>query len=361
MPPGFRPLRILFTHFVDGDNYNAQSLNIREIARRLDPGRFVCTFFFLRNPDPRLVPLPHARLLRIPARLGSLVMVKEALRGHDLLFSPGLDSRFCQLYFQIPKVFRKPTRTIYWIEGGAGKCEEEWVRDVRRRFDRYASQMEYFVGITEAVARASRERYGILAREIIPVGVDTQVFSPVRRPLERKISVLFVGHLIERKKPQLILEAARSFPQAFFRLVGRTRDNFLGILRAQAAANRLGNVEFFEPMPQRALAELMHESDILLHPSQTEGMPKVVLEASATGMPAIIFNTYGAPVVMDGVTGYQVSTTEEMLDRLGRLIESPDRRHRLGEAAAEHAKQFEWEIVARRWEDILTRVAHTSS
>ena len=38
-------IKILFNVFADGDNVNAQSLNAREIALRLSPGRYQSTFF----------------------------------------------------------------------------------------------------------------------------------------------------------------------------------------------------------------------------------------------------------------------------------------------------------------------------
>ncbi len=108
-----------------------------------------------------------------------------------------------------------------------------------------------------------------------------------------------------------------------------------------------------DPMPQNRLAQLMQQSDILLHPSRCEGFPKVVLESAATGLPAIIFKDYEAPAVVDGVTGFQVRTHQEMLARLGQLINEAPRRKRMGEAAAEYAETFRWDRLVKQWEEVF--------
>jgi len=61
-------VRIMFLPSVDAGNVNAQSLNVREIARRLDPERFEITLWYENQPDSRLLQLPAIRLQRLPQR-----------------------------------------------------------------------------------------------------------------------------------------------------------------------------------------------------------------------------------------------------------------------------------------------------
>jgi len=65
----------------------------------------------------------------------------------------------------------------------------------------------------------------------------------------------------------------------------------------------------------------MGESDILLHPSRVEGIPRVILEAGATAMPSIVFDYYQTPSVIDGITGFQVKSFDGMMDHLSLLID----------------------------------------
>ena len=74
-------VRVLFLVGVDTDNTNAQSLNAREIALRLDPERFQSILWFEREPDPRLRDRTAIRLLKLPSRAKTWWIFKEMRLG----------------------------------------------------------------------------------------------------------------------------------------------------------------------------------------------------------------------------------------------------------------------------------------
>ena len=92
--------------------------------------------------------------------------------------------------------------------------------------------------------------------------------------------------------------------------------------------------------PQQGILEIMRASDILLVPSRLEGMPKVTLEAAATGLPSIVFNDYRASPVLQGVTGFQVESVDEMVKFLGGRIADESLRKRMGLEARNHIRKF---------------------
>ncbi len=349
-----KPVRILFNVYADADVYNAQSLNAREIALRLPADRFRSTLFFSSVPDPRLAE--HGiQLVKLPRRLGTLSVVREMLAGHDLIFYIGL-SRASYIYLHLPRLLRGRTRTVLCIEGTSGNLDGVSPQ-VRRSADYVGRHADVRTAISDFVAHDTYECFGIQPDFIVPVGVDTEIFFPTVSRAYSATTVLFVGHLVERKGPQLVLEAASRFPHVRFRLVGSARDSFGENLLRQSANLKLQNVSFDDSVPQAQLAEIMRASDILLLPSRVEGMPKVTLEAAATGMPCIVFDDYQTPSVVDNSTGFQVRTPEEMLQRLELLIEDSALRQEMGRAAVVHARQFNWDRVAERWSEILSAVA----
>jgi glycosyltransferase involved in cell wall biosynthesis len=105
------------------------------------------------------------------------------------------------------------------------------------------------------------------------------------------------------------------------------------------------------------MVEIMRNSDIFLLPSRLEGIPKVTLEASATGLPCIVFRDYETPSVVDGITGFQVATLEDMMRALGKLIEDRSLRQRMGAAAREHMEKFDWNVVSRQWQSAYLEIA----
>jgi len=92
-----------------------------------------------------------------------------------------------------------------------------------------------------------------------------------------------------------------------------------------------------------------------------EGIPKVTLEASATGLPCVVFHDYETPSVVDGKTGFQVRTFEEMVDRLCTLVQDAKLRSEMSAAARVHACSFDWDIVAHIWEQAYLQIAEGSS
>jgi glycosyltransferase involved in cell wall biosynthesis len=350
-----KPIRILFLPAVDADNTNAQSLNTREIVLRLNPERFDCTLNYWTEPDQRLLGRPHIRLLKMPAHGKTWRVLQAQLAGHDIVaymdYSPA-----SYLFLHTPRFLRRRVKAVLHAEAPVAQMvNPSW--QLRFLSQGIIGRCDVYTGITLYVAndisRFAKEPAGF----VLPVGVDCRGFM---FPGERSHSVptvLFAGTLIERKGPQHVIEAAARFPGARFRLVGKARDGYDQVLRRKISEMGLTNVFLDGPRSQQELAGIMRESDIFLLPSRLEGLPKVTLEAAATGLPCIVFRDYETPSVVDGVTGYQVRSLEEMMQRLSELIGNRSLRQSMGDAARQHAQRFDWDIVYRQWEDAYLKIA----
>ncbi len=341
-----RVCRILFNVIADDDNYNAQSLNAREISLRLDPAKFQSSLFFTTKPDPRLLK-PGIRMVKLPPHRKTLKILREMLRAHDFIVYIDL-SPASYLYLHLPRFLRRSTQSVLCIEGSRGNMDG--ASETLRRYANYVRKhADIIVAISEFLAWDLNDAHGLKPNCIIPVGVDTKLFSPLAAQDHATTTILFVGHLIERKGPQLVLEAARSFPEVRFRIIGYARDDFGRNLKRLSHPAKPANVSIEAHVAQVQLAAIMQQSDILLLPSRIEGVPKVTLEAAASGLPSVIFDDYQTPSVVDGVTGFQVKTFTEMVDRLRLLISDRALRLSMSAAAIEHAKRFEWDGIASLW------------
>ena len=347
-------IRVLFLPAVDETSVNAQSLNVREIALRLDTERFRCTLFHELEPDPRLLDRPAIRLQPLPERGKTLRILREMLAGYDLIaymdYSPA-----SYLFLHLPRALRKRTKAVFHAEAPTSQLVNP-SRTLRFLYQGVVSRCDLYTGITEFVAQDLHSTIGIDVSHILPVGVDTSLFTP---PSVRKNSspvVLFAGTVIERKGPQFLLDAAALFANAIFRIVGAGRGRFDEILRKKIASG-LKNVTLDGPKTQLQLIEIMRQCDIFLLPSRLEGIPKVTLEAAATGLPCVVFRDYQTPSVIDGVTGFQVGTTEEMMQALGTLIGDRVLRDRMGAAARKHIQEFDWDLVCKQWQSAYLDMA----
>jgi glycosyltransferase involved in cell wall biosynthesis len=347
-------VRVLFLPVVDADNTNAQSLNVREIVLRLDPGRFQSTLWYESDPDPRLHDRRSIHLLRLPSHGKTRRILGEMLAGHDLIaymdYSPA-----SYLFLHLPRVVRR-AKAVFHAEAPSAQIVNP-SRTLRFLHEGTYPRCDIYTAITEFVARDVLKGTKKKVSHILPVGVDTGLFTPPEERTNPSPVVLFAGTLIERKGPQFVVETAARFPNVRFRLVGAGRQGFEEVLRQRIVQSGLRNIKLDGPKTQSQLRAIMRESDVFLLPSRLEGIPKVTLEAAATGLPCIVFRDYGTPSVIDGVTGFQVGALEEMMQALGKLVADRSLRARMGAAARGHMEKFDWDRVAKQWQSAYLEMA----
>jgi glycosyltransferase involved in cell wall biosynthesis len=174
----------------------------------------------------------------------------------------------------------------------------------------------------EAYVRGRRPRGRV---RLIPNGVDTTLFRPAPRPPRATREVLYVGRLSEEKNLDVVLDAAAG-------LAGRPQVTFLGDgparSRLEARAQALGVRLRVRPVvPHAEVAAVMAAADVFVLASFSEGHPKVLLEAMASGVPCVASDCEGnRSLVVDGRTGllFDPHRPDELADRLGRVLADPD-------------------------------------
>jgi glycosyltransferase involved in cell wall biosynthesis len=148
--------------------------------------------------------------------------------------------------------------------------------------------------------------------------------------------VLSVGRLDVPKDQVTLLRAwghaSRMHPGAVLALIGS--GTMEATLREVAAAERLGaGVRFLRPRAD--LAPAYTDAGLFALSSRWEGLPYVVLEAMAYGLPVVATGVDGIPeAVTAGETGLLVPAQDPRAlgDALARLLAAPDERARMGAA-----------------------------
>ena len=110
----------------------------------------------------------------------------------------------------------------------------------------------------------------------------------------------------------------------------------------------LGDAAMAGVLRGEELARAYASMDLLIFPSHTDTFGNVVLEALASGVPAVV-TPYGGPahIVQDGVTGI-VARDEEFARSIANLLAAPERLQRMGCAAREYALGCTWDAVFER-------------
>jgi glycosyltransferase involved in cell wall biosynthesis len=152
----------------------------------------------------------------------------------------------------------------------------------------------------------------------------------------------YLGRLSRQKNPRLLLEAfARLGGRPQLRLAIAGDGELEGAMRS--AARDLAIAERVHWLGHRPAAEVLPAFDVFALPSNYEGMPYVLLEALAAGLPIVATDVGGVRLaVREGENGHVVSRPcpDEFAAAVEKLIGSPDQRAQFGALSRSMATQF---------------------
>jgi len=194
---------------------------------------------------------------------------------------------------------------------------------------------------------------GIPDVAVIPVPVDTTRFHPPtgieRSQAVRELhlrggaTVLFVGHLQERKGVDLLIRAfglvLDAGQDANLVLVGGPIENadhgYMELLKGIIHERELGDRVVFAG-PKDDVAPYMFAADVFCLPSHREGMPNVLLEAMACGLACVAPASAGGDELLFGSVGVipPSNSPVDLAHALIPLLADPDDRRALGTSAA---------------------------
>jgi glycosyltransferase involved in cell wall biosynthesis len=182
--------------------------------------------------------------------------------------------------------------------------------------------------------------------EVCPLGVDVAHYNPQPTVAsDRPFTVLCVGRLTPAKGQHLLLEACASLRDwgHVLRLVMVGTGPDEASLRASAEALGIQElVTFTGAQNQDQVRAWYRDSDVFALPSFAEGVPVVLMEAMASGVPCLTTRITGIPeLIRDGIDGLLVtpSDVQELADSLALLKDDAKLRRELGEAGRHRVAQ----------------------
>ncbi len=205
----------------------------------------------------------------------------------------------------------------------------------------------------------------------IPNGIDTQKFFPGKKNhelinkhnLSGKTVILFVGNLLPVKGVHLLIDVLLKIKDKNLVLLivgGGYRE---AEHRKQVKEKGLEDRVIFagHKSPDEELPAYYNLSDFLVLPSTlSESFGLVVLEAMASGKPAIVSSLPGpAQLIEDGKDGliFKVGETEDLKNKIEYLAYNKEICERMGFAGRQKVlKNYSWEKIGERLERILQEI-----
>jgi glycosyltransferase involved in cell wall biosynthesis len=233
---------------------------------------------------------------------------------------------------------------------------------------------DIMIANSQEVARVDRSyKVAVPAYEIIWNGIDTNRYIPMqqknRAEIRRRLSIPTtvpvvgtVGRLSAEKDYQTWIRTASNikhvFSNTWFVIAGQG-PQYHNIIQWLEEA-QLSECTLL--ITDRADMEyILPAMDIFLFTSLHEGLPNVLLEAMACGVPVVSTSVGGVPeIILDGVTGFLTPAGDDqrLAEKVCRLLEDPALAHQMGQVGREGTvEQFSVGKMVQSYHDLYQRLA----
>jgi glycosyltransferase involved in cell wall biosynthesis len=177
-------------------------------------------------------------------------------------------------------------------------------------------------------------------------GVDAELFHPAKRernPEDRERILGFVGRLSVEKNVALLVQVQQELER-----IGLTNFRFLIVgqgVEENWLRERLPRAEFPGVLRGEELSEAYANMDLFVFPSHTDTFGIVVLEAQASGVPAIVSPDGGPPtIVRDGQTGLIVNDAK-FATAIAGVLADPEKHAQMRLDARSYALNASWDTI----------------
>lgn len=331
-------------------NYpNAQNINCDHIARYIDKDKFEVHAMYTsmcpinkteyKELGIHLHKLIHHRFIWYWCKYLTMLFGK-----FDIYYLPKqepMDYRFADKH--------KNNALISSVEGVVG----EQIPLGDKNAERYYNELmtDYF-SISRCI-HDSVKMYWRKDSEVLYLGLDTPK-EAVRKHTDIR-TLIWIGSVVDRKRPELFLECAKAFSEYRFVMIG-DGDNLTHIKQLAEIAG-LNNLVLMGRITNDEVYKELNEADLLLMTSDKEGLPKVIGEAMISGVPAIYINEcYDVDYVKSGENGFAVADLDEMKDKIQYLINHPKEYAEMSKKAAESVQEYLWPVLIKKYEEYFERV-----
>jgi glycosyltransferase involved in cell wall biosynthesis len=343
----------------------------RNVFPDVSPEKFE-VFGFFSNPTfarGSLKQLPY-----FPGFRGVLQEIKDMRRIRpDIVYGTGTITEFFILFFR--------PRGVKYVVSWHGPYDRRWLLNINGRTFRahvsfwiatyLLSRADLITGDTEYIVRSVREHFPHKKVAVEWGGVDSVFYDPAKKDIAWLVKAfpitagrptfIFVGHLIQRKRPQIFVELARRIPEAAFILVGR--EGLYTSNDVEQWKSTASNLEWSPSSISREdMPKLFASASGLVFPSLEEPFGLSVVEAMASGAVVIATRSGALPeIIDDGTDGFLIVPNVEELARYEAVLRAVLRGGPAIDAIRKCARKkavdlFQWSGVTARYEKAFSEL-----
>ncbi|MEW6094062.1 MAG: glycosyltransferase, partial [Chloroflexota bacterium] len=309
----------------------------------------------IRSPGLPLTDTGYYLSFRYSRKAKALLQTMDLVHVHHPFLSGRLALRYCRPV-RIPIVFTNHTRYDLYAQTYLPMLPEELSETFLQTYmPPFCSAVDMVVSPSAGMAEVLR-RLGVNTPvEVIPNGVELhryrQPCGDCRADLgfpPEDILLVYAGRLAPEKSLDFLLKAfagaAEAIPEARLLFIGGgPEEEKLRQMAAQTnAANR---IHFTGMIPHNDLPRYLSTCDAFVTASITEVHPLSVIEAMASGLPALGIHSVGvSDTIEDGITGYlSRNDLAAFAAKMTRLCLDKPLRRKMGDAARKASEKYDIE------------------
>ena len=191
--------------------------------------------------------------------------------------------------------------------------------------------------------------------------IDQNKVDQIWNQFKGKFIVIHAANILKHKGFDVTVAAAKLLgvknPRIQFLLLGDGPERE----KLEQQTQGLTNICFMGK--QKDMGSWFAAADLLIHPSYTEGLGSVILEAMVGGVPVIGSNAGGIPDIIEhGVSGLlcEAGDSKQLAQQIDQLENDKALRRKLQTGGKEKLKQFDIVYTASLYKDLYTQIASKS-
>lgn len=218
-------------------------------------------------------------------------------------------------------------------------------------YSRILKRFDSVVHVAKSQEKLIQEVLPKVTKLHISNGVDSKIFFDKKIP--RKKQIISVGNIRWQKGYEYLMDAANLFLTQYddyeLVVIGQGSQESVDILKQRLTKSLRARVKFVGVKTQKEVNHMMNSSKLLVLPSVSEGLPKVLIESQAAGLPIVATDVGDcAEIVLNSGIIVECEDAIAISDAICSMIENAYEYKKYQFNCLSNAQNFSWASVVEK-------------